>query len=461
MSRKRLAAILALDVVDYTRMMQLDSQGLITTLNKVFSEVVRPAVAASEGRIVKLMGDGAIVEFPAAASALEAAVEIQTKMRRPDLPYNVPERIHLHAGDVTIEGSELLGDGINIAARLEAAADPGGILISKIFCELAGPSNAASLRRHGARSFKGIAQPIEVLSVNFEESEPQFRRAQHAAEQAVRFCKSKDGVGLAWTENGNGSPIVKAPNWIGHLSLDWRNPGMAPIISSLSNDYRLVRFDARGNGLSDWDVVEISFERFVDDLESVFDAAEIERAPILAISQGCAVAAAFAARRPDRVSAIVVIGGFPLGRAKRKSEKDRQRAEATRSMMTAGWDDDSPSLRDLLARIIVPTASVEERRQYAMDMKQMISPENLGRYRDVVDHIDVTDLLPRVRAPCLILNCQGDRMHPIDQGRLFASGLSAASFIAYDSPNHCVPESDPEWPKLERDILGFLEKHAV
>lgn len=205
MSRKRLAAILAQDVVDYTRMMQLDSQGLITTLNKMFSEVVRPAVAASEGRIVKLMGDGAIVEFPAAASALEAAVEIQTKMRRPDLPYNVPERIHLraglHAGDVTIEGSDLLGDGINIAARLEAAADPGGILISKIFCELAGPSNAASLRRHGARSFKGIAQPIEVLSVNFEDSESQNRSVQRAAEQAVQFCKWKWPVGLGSRRN--------------------------------------------------------------------------------------------------------------------------------------------------------------------------------------------------------------------------------------------------------------------
>lgn len=130
-------------------------------------------------------------------------------------------------------------------------------------------------------------------------------------------------------------------------------------------------------------------------------------------------------------------------------------------MMAVGWDDDAPSLRDLLAETIVPTASIEERRMFANDMKQMISPENLGRYRDVVDYIDVTNLLPKVRAPCLVLSCQGDRMQPIDQGRLFASGLPAASFIAYDSPNHVVPESDPVWPKFERDLLGFLEKHAV
>ena len=130
-------------------------------------------------------------------------------------------------------------------------------------------------------------------------------------------------------------------------------------------------------------------------------------------------------------------------------------------MMTAGWDDESPSLRDLLAEIIVPTASVEERRQYALDMKEMISPENLGRYRDVIDYVDVTEILEKVRAPCLVLNCQGDRMQPIDQGRLFASGLPTASFIAYDSPNHLVPESDPIWPKLEQDTLSFLAKHTI
>jgi class 3 adenylate cyclase/pimeloyl-ACP methyl ester carboxylesterase len=465
MGRRRLAAILAVDIVDYSRMMQLDSSGLVQTLNKLFTEVVRPAVETNEGRIVKLMGDGAIIEFPAAALALEAAVEIQTNLRRSDSPYVSPEPIRLraglHAGDVVEEGNDIFGDGVNIAARLESAAEPGGILASRMFCDLAGSSVSVSLQRRGSRSLKGIAQPIEVLSVEFEGAESRLRREQYANEQVVHFCKSKDGVGLAWVENGSGPPIIKAPSWIGHLKLDWRNPGIAPVITSIAHHYRLVRFDARGNGLSDWEVDEISFERFVDDLEAVFDAAGIERAPILAISQGSAVATAFAVRNPDRVSAIIMIGGFPLGRAKRKSAKDRERAEAMRSMMAAGWDDDYPSLRDLLAEIIVPTASVEERRQYAQDMKLMISPENIGRYRGVVDYLDVTDLLPKVSAPCLVLNCQNDRMQPIDQGRLLASGLSNSRFISYDSPNHTVPESDPEWPRMERDILSFLAEHTA
>ncbi len=180
----------------------------------------------------------------------------------------------------------------------------------------------------------------------------------------------------------------------------------------------------------------------------------------MAISQGCAIAAAFATRAPERVSAIVMIGGFPVGRGKRKSKKDQERAQAMRAMMAAGWDDDYPSLRDLIAEHIIPVASREDRRRYAVDMREMISPENLGRYREVIDNIDVTDLLPKVQAPCLVLHCKGDRMQPIEQGRRMAAGIPNARFIAYDSNNHDITENDPCWPLAEREIHAFLEAHA-
>ncbi len=464
MAKRRLSAILALDVVGYSAMMSDNAAGVLSVLNDLYKAVVTPAVAAGEGRVVKLLGDGALIEFSSAAQAIQCAVAVQQELRKPDTPYRCPDplrlRAGLHAGDVVIEGDDIFGDGVNIAARLQAAAQPGGILASRIFCDLAGSDVPARLVREGTRSLKGIANPIEVLSVDFSDTAEEERRASIARSQEVRFLQTRDDVSVAWVSNGEGSPVVKAPHWIGHLELDWRNPGLAPITASLADRHRLVRFDARGNGLSDWNAKDISFERYVDDMEQVFDAAGIERAPIVALSQGAAYSIAFAARCPERVTGLVIIGGFALGRAKRQSKADRDRAKAFSSMMSASWDDEFPSLRDLMAQIIIPNASEEERRLYAEDMRQMITPQNIKRIRKIVDYLDVTPLLPEIEVPCLVCHCTGDRMQPIEQGRALAAGLKNARFIAYESSNHLVTESDPVWPLLERDMHAFLADHT-
>lgn len=265
---------------------------------------------------------------------------------------------------------------------------------------------------------------------------------------------------MAWASLGTGRPVVKAPNWITHLELDWRNPGLAHLIASIASNFRFIRFDQRSNGLSDWDVPSLTFEDFVDDLTCVFDAAGVDRAPILGISQGCAISVAFAARYPERVSALVLIGGFPVGRALRETEKDRGRAAAMKAMMSSAWDDDYPSLRDLIAETIVPRASSEDRRQYANDMREIISAENVALFREVVDNVDVRDLLPKVKAPTLVLHGKGDRMQPIDQGRQLAAGIKGARFIAYDTNNHMLTENDPCWPLAEREILDFLGQYV-
>jgi class 3 adenylate cyclase/pimeloyl-ACP methyl ester carboxylesterase len=464
MSQRRLAAILSLDVVGYSRMMQGGARLLLKTLNNLYRDLVTPVVQANRGRIVKLLGDGALIEFPSAAQALEAAIAIQDRLHDPDHPYQSPERIQLragvHVGDVTVEGEDIFGAGVAIATRLQSAAEPGGVLASRMLCDLAGADFSDRLQGQGLHSFKGIAQPIEVLSVDFSDGAGPKSATVFATTQEVQYCQTDDGVSLAWSAVGEGRPVVKAPNWVGHLELDWRNPGIAPLCTSIARRHRLIRFDARLNGLSDWKAEICTFDHFVDDLEAVFDAAGVERAPIVAFSQGCAVAAAYAARSPERVSAILMTGGFPVGRAKRTAKKELERALALRQMMTTGWDDDYPSLRDLMAQIIVPGASEETRRQYADDMRKMISPENMGRYREALDNIDIRNLLPSIEAPCLVCHATGDRMHSVEQGQSFAKGLPNARFIAYESPNHIITENDPEWPRFERDALAFLAEHG-
>src|SRR5262249_17495222 len=128
-----------------------------------------------------------------------------------------------------------------------------------------------------------------------------------AATQQTFFCKAADGTRLAYARVGDGPPIVKAANWLSHLDLDRKGELNPRWLELMSRGHTLVRYDARGNGLSDWNTPPLSFEHFVSDLGTVFDAAGVERAPIVGLSQGAAVAAAYAARHPERVSGLILV----------------------------------------------------------------------------------------------------------------------------------------------------------
>ncbi|MCU9839402.1 alpha/beta fold hydrolase [Ruegeria sp. WL0004] len=462
MAERRLASILAMDVVGYSALMEKGRDELLRALDQVFRSSVRPKVKAHGGRVVKLMGDGAIVEFGSARDAVLCAAEIQEWMRSDSIPYGFSEqlalRMGIHAGDVTASAGDIFGEAVNVAARLEAAAPEGGVLISKLVADLAGSSLPLTFRNEGIHRFKNIEEPLHVLSIVAKRDDFASKKKIPDAREDIRFAKSDDGVRLAWTAAGTGAPLVKAPAWISRLDMDLRLPHLAHFVRSFSQSHRFIRFDARGNGLSDRDIPEITFEQMVEDLRTVFDAAKVESSAILSMSQGCAVAAAFAARYPERVKGIVMVGGFPLGRAKRHTQRDRDRAVAMQAMMKAGWDDDYPSLRDMMADIIVPLASVEDRRQFAEAMRDMVTPEIISRYRKVLDDIDVTDILSEVKAPCLVLHCDGDRMHPAEQGRLMASHLPNARFVTYESASHLPSANDPCWPQIKSEILEFLDQ---
>ncbi len=141
-SHRRLAAVLATDIVGYRRLMGEDEAGTLASLKRTFNEVVEPAVEAFDGRIVKSMGDGYLVEFDSATNSVSCALDWQNRAR--DVASNMPTeaqivyRIGINLGEVHIENGDIFGDGVNVAARLESICPPGGICVSEMIKSTAG-----------------------------------------------------------------------------------------------------------------------------------------------------------------------------------------------------------------------------------------------------------------------------------------------------------------------------------
>ena len=293
MSERRLAAILSADVVGYSRLMGADEAGTLASLKSCRAEAIDPKVAEHRGRMVKTMGDGFLVEFASVVDAVNCAIAIQDAIAAGSDP-RIVLRIGVNLGDVVVEDGDIFGDGVNIAARLQETAEPSGVCISGEAQRQVEGKVTGTFVDLGERRLKNIAKPVRAYA---------FRAAgvqetPGALEQEIRFCTASDGVSLAYASIGDGPPLVKAANWLSHLDHDWESPVWRHLYRDLAADHRLVRYDERGNGLSDWDADEISFEAFVRDLETVVDAAGLEQFSLFGISQGCAVSIAYAVRHP-------------------------------------------------------------------------------------------------------------------------------------------------------------------
>ena len=170
--QRRLSAILSADVVGYSRLMGIDEAGTLSRLNALRRELIDPTIAAHSGRIVKLMGDGALVEFASAVDAVTCAIEIQRQLREHDAGSTkstpIQFRIGINVGDIIIEGEDILGDGVNIAARIEGIAEPGGISISEDAWRQVQGKVAANFVDAGEQSLKNIARPVRVYRVRID-----------------------------------------------------------------------------------------------------------------------------------------------------------------------------------------------------------------------------------------------------------------------------------------------------
>ena len=275
--------------------------------------------------------------------------------------------------------------------------------------------------------------------------------------QEIRFCTAGDGIRLAYAVSGAGPPLVKAANWLSHLAYDWESPVWRHWLTELSCRFRLVRYDERGCGLSDWDIARFSFEDWVDDLEAVVDAAGLDRFPLLGISQGGPVAIAYAVRHPERVTHLVLLGSFAQGRRKSARTPDELAlAEAHIEIVRLGWGRPDPTYRQIFVARFLPEATQEQWRSFDELQQRSTSPDNAWRFVGEFADIDVTNLASKLTVPTLIMCSRREPGNRFEQSRLLAALIPNSRLVPLDSSNHLLPERDPAWKHFLAEIDRFL-----
>ncbi len=275
--------------------------------------------------------------------------------------------------------------------------------------------------------------------------------------QHIAFCRAADGIRLAYAVAGDGLPLVRAANWMTHLGYDVESPVWRHWVRDMSLHHKFIRYDERGCGLSDWDAEDFTFDDWVADLESVVEALDLERFPLLGVSQGGAVAVAYAARHPEKVTRLVLCGAYARGRAVRAMSDDEKRAAALDlDLARVGWGRDDPAFRQVFAAQFLPDGSRADWAAFDQLQRRTTSPENAVRFLEEFARIDVRDQAGQVGCPTLILHSRDDHRVPMRYGEELAALIPDSRLVALASNNHLLTATEPAWRVFCSEVESFL-----
>ncbi len=276
------------------------------------------------------------------------------------------------------------------------------------------------------------------------------------ARQEIRYCTTSDGVRLAYASIGSGPPLVKASNWLTHLDFEWGSPIWRHWWSALSLHHRVIRYDERGNGMSQRDVPDVSFDTWVRDLETVVDAAGLDRFSLLGISRGGPIAIAYALKHPERVTHLVLYGAFAAGPSHVAPLEEREARRALISLTRLGWGLNNPAFCKLFTCQFIPEATPEQERWFDELQRVSTSPENAARLMELRDDLDIRPLLSQVSTPTLVMHCDRDRAIPAENGRAIAAAIPNARYVSLPGANHLMLEQEPAWATFLEELGLFL-----
>ncbi|MDX8483396.1 alpha/beta fold hydrolase [Mesorhizobium sp. VK24D] len=337
----------------------------------------------------------------------------------------------------------LLPEDIGLAEEIEA-------LEEKVRAAAAHPTT------HSAPPSTNAAAPAQ----SFSPSPAKGSATAQDPGRAVHFCRALDGTRLAFAKTGSGPPILRAAHWMSHLTFDWDSPIWRHWMSELSRENQLVRYDERCNGLSQRHVVDVSFDTMVSDLECVVEAAGLDRFTLLGLSQSCAVSIAYAVRHPERLSGMILYGGYVKGWRARGDAGEIATREAAATLMRESWGKSNPMFRQAFCSMFIPGATHEHFAWMDDLMKRTVSPDDAWRLQSAFSVIDVGDLLEKVRVPTLVLHAREDNVAPVESGRTMAAGIPGARFFELESQNHILLEGEPAFDEFIAHVRAFVAETA-
>ena len=280
--------------------------------------------------------------------------------------------------------------------------------------------------------------------------------------QTIGFCHAADGTRIAVATCGQGPVMLRAAHWLSHCHHDLDSPVWRPWLAAFARQYRFVRYDPRGCGLSDRFVADLSFDAWQTDLNAVAATIADPRFVLLGLSQGGALAIRFALAHPGRVSHLVLLNAYAQGgRVRAGSEAERLEAETLVNFVRIGWGRENPAFCQFFTNLFIPGGTAEQHRWWGDLERLTAAPDVAARLLWEMQGIDVTDQARQLRVPTLILHCRDDMRVPFEEGCKLAALIPDARFVPLDSANHVLLPGEPAWTVMHEEIARFLGRDGA
>src|SRR5688572_28503338 len=275
--------------------------------------------------------------------------------------------------------------------------------------------------------------------------------------QSIRFCTSTDGTRIAMASCGEGPVILRAAHWLSHVDYDLESPVWRPWLHALAARNCFVRYDPRGCGLSERHVADLSVDAWHADLEAVAASIDEPHFALLGLSQGGALAIAYALKHPERVSHLVLLNAYGLGaRARAQTDTEHLEAETLVNFIRIRWGRDNPAFCQFFTNLFIPDGKAEQHRWWGDLERETATAEVAAQLLWQMQGIDVMDLAARLSVPTLIAHSRGDMRVPFDEGCRLAATIPGAHFLPLESKNHVLLPDEPAWAVFQSELARFL-----